>query len=381
MKPLSLIIVIAIIVGALVVFAPSAFNTMFASFPLFKGLQGSAQNTGAVVPGKAVIFRSIEGGKVWFPQVAVDASMNIPEVTILDLQYDNQDSNIIYAGTQGDGLYKSVNNGQNWNKLYDRNKMLADNAVIYKVRQDPKNVNNIYISALQNKYGVFLKSTDGGVSFVQTYISQLENYPLSALAINPVSPNIIYIGTAQGGFLVSTNYGETWQAVKWLTGQISDLVINPRNTYEIYAVTADRGLFRSTDGGYTWRDFSAELARISAFNNVVTFRTDPANQDRLFLAIANGLIRSEDRGRTWKFVNILIPPQQLPVDAVAIDPANPRIVYVGVGAFMYKSEDGGVNWSVLKLDTQKRISIIAIDPKNPRSIFLGMKQVQQARSF
>ena len=381
MKPLSLIIVMAVIIGALVVFAPSAFNTMLASFPLFKGLQGSAQNTGAIVPEKAVIFRSIEGGKVWFPQVAIDTSMNIPEVTILDLQYDNQDSNIIYAGTQGDGLYKSVNNGQNWNKLYDRNKMLADNAVIYKVRQDPKNVNNIYISALQNKYGVFLKSTDGGVSFMQTYISQLENYPLSALAINPVSPNIIYIGTAQGGFLVSTNYGETWQAVKWLTGQISDLVINPRNTYEIYAVTADRVLFRSTDGGYTWRDFSSELARISAFNSVVTFRTDPANQDRLFLAITNGLIKSEDRGRTWKFVDILIPPQQLPVDAVAIDPTNPRIVYVGVGAFMYKSEDGGVNWSVLKLDTQKRISIIAIDPRNPRSIFLGMKQVQQARSF
>ncbi len=373
MNPFSLIIILAIIIGALLIFAPVSFRDIVASFPLFQGLSGASHNGTTVAPAKASMFRSIEGGKVWFPQVAIDANKSIPEVTILDFVYDREDSNILYAGTEGDGLYKSVNNGQNWSKLYDRNKVLADNAVIYKVRQDPKNVNNIYVAAFQNKYGVFLKSTDGGVSFVQTYISQLEGYPLLALAINPVSGNIIYIGTAQGGFFVSTDFGETWQAIKWLTGQIADIVINPKNTYEIYAVTSDRGLFRSTDGGYNWKEFSAELARISAFNNVVMFRMDPASQDRLYLAIANGLIKSEDRGRTWKFVNILIPPQLLPVDAVAIDPSNPRIMYVGVGALLYTSKDGGANWSVLKLDTLKRISIIAIDPKNPQSIFMGMK--------
>ncbi|MBI3685542.1 hypothetical protein HY250_04015, partial [Candidatus Azambacteria bacterium] len=215
MKPVALLIVIAIFAGIMLVFAPAILKDSIASFLLFQALSEQRQQT-AVSVENATIFRSIDGGKIWFPQVAIDADKNIPPVTILHLVLDHFDSNILYAGTEGDGLYKSVNNGQNWEKLYDRNRILADNASVYRVAQDPKNVNRIYIAAFQNKYGVFLKSEDGGVSFTQTYISQLENYPVYAIAIHPVFSNIVYIGTAQGGFFASEDFGETWQVLEWL---------------------------------------------------------------------------------------------------------------------------------------------------------------------
>ena len=255
MKPVAFLIVIAVIGGALLVFAPAIFSGSVASFPLFRAFGEPKQ--AAVSVENATIFRSIDGGKVWFPQIAIDAGKSIPPVTIFHLAIDRFDSNIMYAGTEGDGLYKSVNNGQNWEKLYDRNRALSDNALVYRVMQDPRNVNRIYVAAFQNKYGVFLKSEDGGISFVQPYISQLENYPIEAVAIHPAFSNIVYIGTAQGGFFVSEDFGETWQALEWLTGPVAEIVVNDRTPSEIYAVVKNRGLFRSLDGGRTWSGFSA----------------------------------------------------------------------------------------------------------------------------
>jgi len=379
MKPLALIIVIAIIASAVLIFTPLSMNEIIASFPLFQSLadKSTTLEQGDIAIDRASIIRSIDSGTTWFPQVAIDAGKNIPSVSVLNLTLDHADSNIIYAGTEGDGLYKSVNNGQNWEKMFDRNRILADNATIFDVAQDPRDVNNMYVAAFQNKYGVFLKSTDGGMSFTQTYISQLENYPVGAIALHPSFGNIIYIGTGQGGVFMSEDYGETWKVVKWLTGPVANLVINPNNASEIYAVLTGRGLFRSTDGGREWKEFSRELSRISAYNNVMMFAMDPGNQNILYLALGNGLVRSQNRGATWEFVKILIPPNALPVDSIAVDPKNSQKIHVGVGSLIYQSLDGGINWSMQKLATQKRISEIVIDPKDTQSIFLGMKNVKK----
>jgi len=378
MKPLSLIIAISLIVGAILVFSPISLRNIIASFPLFKGLDvGEKPATAQMSAQQAIIWRTIDGGATWFPQTAVEADKNLPEVSVLDIAFDKENSNIVYAGTEGAGLYRSFNNGQNWEKLIDRNGVLADNALVYKIAQDAKNVNNIYLAVFQGLRGMFLKSTDGGISFARTYLTQLENYPVEAIAINPSASNIIYMGTKQGGFFISRDYGETWNAAKWITGQITNIVVNPRNTSEIYVATRDRGLFRSSDGGETWRDFNKELARVSARHAISSFILEQVNGDTLYLAIANGLVKSNNRGLTWQFVNILIPPKALPVDAMALDPENSNMINVGVDTLLYKSEDGGVNWSVQKLDTAKRIAIMTIDENDPKSILLGMKVVKK----
>jgi len=107
------------------------------------------------------------------------------------------------------------------------------------------------------------------------------------------------------------------------------------------------------------------------------FMLDPANTNKLYLALGNGLVKSENWGRSWEFVKVLIPPKVLPIDAIAIDPKNTNTLYVGAGSLIYQSVDGGVNWGVQKFNTQKRITIIAIDPKDSKSIYMGMKNVKK----
>jgi len=92
--------------------------------------------------------------------------------------------------------------------------------------------------------------------------------------------------------------------------------------------------------------------------------------------VTNGVLKTTNRGVSWKFLDLLIPSKNLPLDAVKIDPTNRNNIYVAVKDLMYKTNDGGVNWSVqrLKLATpEKRINVIEIDKTNPESVYFGIR--------
>ncbi len=379
MKPTALLIILGILLAVVLVFTASSGESVLMQFPPLKAIIGNTTNGN--INGKKVetsnIFRTIDGGEVWFAQSnTVSSKKRIGNIGILDIELDVVDSNIAYVGTAGSGLYKTTNNGQNWEKLFDRNQILKENSGVLKIVQDKRNQDNIYIAAYQDERGVFLKSNDGGLSFIQTYITEYDKYAVSSIAIDPKRSNVIYIGTTQGGFFKSSDYGDTWKVVKWITGSISEIVINSKNTNEIYVATSDRGLFRTQDGGKTWKGFSREISRAAAYNQIKSLQIDPTNSNILYLAVTNGLLKSINRGATWKFINLLIPPKNLPIDAVKIDPSNRNLIYVGVGDLIYKSKDGGVNWSVQRINLpskEKRISVITIDEKNSENVYLGIR--------
>jgi len=375
MKPISLIIVLSIIVAFLLVFYSGSVN-IFSSFPPLKALQSNSSSSTTIEKKETgSIFRTIDGGKVWFSQSVINAKGS-SDIGIYDIKFDVNDSNVIYAGTSGHGIIKSVNNGQNWDQIFDRNETLLSNASVLRIVQDRKDPELIYVAAYQNNRGVFLKSTDGGISFNQTYITEFDEYAVSSITINPAKNNIIYLGTTQGGFFTSYDYGETWEATYWITGSISDIVINPSNSNEIYVATSNRGLFRSSNGGKTWRGFSKELSKAAARNQIRSLQIDPINTNTLFLGVTNGVLKSTNRGASWEFIGLLIPPKNLPIDAVKINPINKNEIYVSAQDMIYKSDDGGVNWSVQRITLpgkDKRIAEIEIDRKDPKNVFFGVR--------
>lgn len=91
-----------------------------------------------------------------------------------------------------------------------------------------------------------LKSTNSGLNWTAINTG-LRNLSITALAIDPQVPTILYGGTTQDVFK-STNGGTTWNATNLGNFSIAALAIDPQTPTAVYVGTAN-GVFKSTDGG------------------------------------------------------------------------------------------------------------------------------------
>ncbi|MGB3948784.1 MAG: hypothetical protein WBM13_12425 [Bacteroidia bacterium] len=86
------------------------------------------------------------------------------------IRFDPSNSNIVYAGTPGGGLWKSTDGGNNWS-LWNTDQLTT--LAISDVAIDPQNSQIIYLASGDrdgiSTYGIgVLKSTDGGLTWNTT---------------------------------------------------------------------------------------------------------------------------------------------------------------------------------------------------------------------
>jgi len=165
--------------------------------------------------------------------------------------------------------------------------------------------------------GDVFKSTDGGASWsppVSTGVTQI-----TSLAVDPVTPTVIYAGTYAGGVFMSINEGVTWNVVNsgLASTNVRALAIDPVTPTSLYAGTFG-GVFKSSNGGITWSEVNS-----------------------------GGLTNTD-------------------ILALAIAPTTPTAtVYAGTsGGGVFKSTDGGASWAAVGglADTLKTVFSLAIDP-------------------
>lgn len=360
MKPISFIIVILIFISIVFIVLPNilGYSPSVSFFELIK----------------AGVFRSYDGGETWIEKSYINETKKIASVNILDIAIDPKDSKIAYLGTRGNGLYKSYNAAENWQKVLDDNRVLDRYADIYKIAIDPKNSQNVYLAGYQNNFGVVLKSSDAGRTFKQVFISSISHYPVLDIKINPKRLNVLYIGTADGGLFESRDFGESWKIVKWFSDQIQSIAINPYNDSQIYVSFKNSGLVRSDDGGLTWLDLKDSLINFDKAQNTKTILIDIFKPNVVYLTSYFGLLKSDNYGQFWKAVKVIVPPEVLPINAIVQDPRNQKIIYIAAGSNVYKTDDGGENWIVKKINTSKKVNVIKIDPNNSQNIYLGIHE-------
>lgn len=196
---------------------------------------------------------------------------------------------------------------------------------------------------------------------------------ITALAVDPTHPEVIYAGAASGGVWRSKSGGTAWEPIfdKTPTQGIGSIAINPRNPDEIWIGTGEGnprnsqnfgvGIFKTINGGKDWTCMGLENTR--TIHRVVLHRDNPdiiyaASQGSTYGPTEErGVYKSADGGKTWRrvlFVNNLTGC----ADLVA-DPQNPNKLYAamweyqrwpwffksgGKGSGLYVSYDAGETW-------------------------------------
>ena len=194
-----------------------------------------------------------------------------------------------------------------------------------------------------------------------------------ALVADPVRPNVLYLGTADGYVYSSQDAGEHWQSPGRLAdGVITAIIISADVSGVLFSSvwTAEKngeggGVFLSRDGGKTWQ--SAGLAG----HAVRALMQAPSDRSILVAGALDGVFRSNDSGKSWKRMTPLGDLELRNFDSLAIDPQDPEIIYAGTFHLPWKTMDGGKNWELIHsgmIDDSDVLSM-EVDSSSPQRIF------------
>src|SRR5262245_6001269 len=129
--------------------------------------------------------------------------------------------------------------------------------------------------------------TDVVSAGVQVWVSNgPEGGIIITLAIDPVTPAVLYAGTYEGVFK-STNGGGSWSAINTgLTDMgVEALAIDPATPTTLYAGIWGGGVFKSTNGGGTWSAINTGLTA----GYVSSLAIDPTMSTTLYAGTLDGV--------------------------------------------------------------------------------------------
>ena len=278
----------------------------------------------------AGIYRSTNGGQNWEPAAAGLPIASEIRSTIAFGAY-------VFAGTEGDGIYRSSDHGNTWTKTDVNNPMLANALVFTFCVKD----NNLFAGAINGIY----KSTDGGATFQRTLDGFPPNIGVTAYSLTTSGSNVaaavnVSFSPSQGlaGIFYSSDDGSTWhQASLPIVPTAITSVASDGSSLAYAAVfgqsSSVKGLYKSTDAGVTWTQRQAlnvDIERLAA------------NGSNVLAGDLFGAYYSTDFGENWNFS---APPGNCPFGCgIFTYTFRETSVFAGNELGMFLSTDSGASW-------------------------------------
>jgi photosystem II stability/assembly factor-like uncharacterized protein len=205
--------------------------------------------------------------------------------------------------------------------------------VVVQLLPHPEVPGTLYLAAFGS--GVY-RSEDGGRTWIASSTG-LDDATVLSLAMDPLSPQVLYAGTDSGAF-VSRDGGRSWARLGLRGRNVRSLLVVPQGPTRLSAAT-DQGILGSGDQGQSWTPRTTGLTS----RDIRILRLDPGSPRRLYAAGFGGVYRSEDGGRHWQARNDGLDDRR--VRALAVDPRRPEILYAGTaGSGVYVTTDRGGRW-------------------------------------
>ena len=274
-----------------VAFRPDDPNTLFAAS--WERVRGPwfLQSGG---PGSA-LWKSTDGGTTWtevagggFPttmkgRIGIAMSESNPEIMFAMVEAEEEEDAREEDGSGGNGLYRSEDGGDTWEKVND-----ANSRPFYysQVRVDPHDPDRVYFSSTPVQF-----SSDGGrTAGTTTSGIHVDHH---AMWIDPVDPERIVVGN-DGGVAITWDKGGNWRYLNTMAlGQFYDVSYNMETPYRVCGGLQDNGtwcapsrLARGQLSKYHW-------ATISGGDGFVTAQ-DPQDPDLVWAESQGGNMRRLD---------------------------------------------------------------------------------------
>jgi hypothetical protein len=292
------------------------------------------------------------GVALWSGETASLALADLSVASVGALASPTQDD-VLYAALNGEiaGIYRSDDEGSLWQMVSRGPETTIEALAIH-----PTDRNIIYAgtsSASDQTGGNLWYSDDGGQTWDRSKLvlpTNAEGQPpaVSALAVNPAQPGVVYVGTVgQGLYRFYVEQGR-YDRIGGVTQQnlyVKDIVVGP--DHQVYAVTTESLLRIRGNSGQ----------KIALPDAAVSLAIHPASPQTLYIGtVGYGVYRSMDGGRSWQPINRGLnwrPGLILQVSAIAVDQEKPHHLTLatayGVGSRwagdgVYESFDAGQSW-------------------------------------
>ncbi len=290
------------------------------------------------------VYKTSDTGATW-----TRFAGELTRTRVISLAIDPKLSATVFAGTMGDGTYKSPDGGRTWH-LYNAGIQKGTiSAIVNQVVFNPRGTEMVYAGTT---VGVF-RSMDGGRNWVERMTGMTEVNFVVSLVMDPQRPNVLYAGTT-GGVYRTINGTESWEKktegmvaadakMASMAIGVNGLAVDPTNSDVVYAGTT-KGLYKSMDQGEHWDKIQGSIQD----SYISAIQVDPSQSSTLYMATSDRVQKSEDSGVTW--VPKINGLDAASIRSLQINPSDPRVLYVGTnGGGLYRSSDAGDSWKRIPL--------------------------------